>query len=76
MTDIVERLRDIAFAVGRTAGFDAQVCPEAADQIERLRAALEILQIAVDREGWPAGWGQIRKQVQDVLSQDIDQRSR
>lgn len=36
---------------------------------EQLRSALEILKLAVDREGWPAGWGLIRKQVSEALNE-------
>jgi len=32
-----------------------------------LTSALSLLKIAVDREGWPAGWGLIRKEVEIVL---------
>jgi hypothetical protein len=45
------------------------------EENERLRAALEearwtlaLLKNAVDREGWPAGWGQIRARVHAVLN--------
>ena len=34
---------------------------------DRLRGALEALKHAVDREGWPSGWGLIRKQVEEAL---------
>lgn len=36
-------------------------------EIERLRHALGLLRLAVDREGWPAGWGTIRKLVYEAL---------
>ena len=61
MTDIVARLRD-------WPQMTPVACKEAAAEIERLQAALELLKIAVDHEGWPAGWGQIRQQVNDALS--------
>lgn len=40
------------------------------EENERLRGALELLKLAVDREGWPAGWGIIRARVHKALHLD------
>lgn len=37
-------------------------------ETETLRSVLCLLKVAIDREGWPAGWGLLRKEVTEALS--------
>ena len=63
--DEIEHLRsERDLALANVDGVYARLMPE----VERLRAALSLLRIAVDREGWPAGWNLIRKDVEAALA--------
>lgn len=46
---------------------DCDVMDQHRARVENLRWALANLKTAVDREGWPAGWGQIRALVEAAL---------
>lgn len=49
MTDIVEQLRDLQFGAQWACGATAATLGEAADEIERLRAKLEAVEMELAR---------------------------
>lgn len=59
MMDAIEAMRATTIAKTETEPDD-------------LRWALTVLKMAVDREGWPAGWGQIRQIVHHALGEKTD----